>query len=108
MKQTSTDKTGMQILACIHKIKPFLAGSLTLTKKRCGNPKCRCFKEGPIHETALLTWKENKKTHTLYVPIHMRKEVTQWIEEWKKLKILIQQMSKTKREFLRNRKKNNE
>ena len=95
-----TSEQGRKILAELRKIKPFIQGSLSLTKKKCGNPKCRCATEGPLHETALLTWKEGKKTKTIYVPNHLRNEVSTWVEEGKKLKKLMAQMSKAQRKFL--------
>ena len=102
----STSAAGQAILAKIRKTRPFLAASLTVTRKRCGNPKCRCAEEGPIHETCLLTWKEEQKTHTLSVPRELREEVTQWIAEWKTLKGQIRRMSDAQREFLQTLKGN--
>ena len=93
------------ILQRIRKIRPFIQASLSVTKKRCGNPNCRCAQEGPIHETALLTWKENKKTNTIYVPKELRAEVVKWVEEGKLLKQLIAEMSRVQREFLSSTKK---
>ena len=61
---------------------------------------------GPTHEVALLTWKEEQKTRTLYVPIELRQEVARWVEEGKLLKRLIAEMSKAQREFLIDKKKN--
>ena len=100
-----SDNQGKRVLERIRKIKPFVQGSLNITKKRCGNPACRCARQGPIHETALLTWKENQKTRTLYIPIELRQEVARWVEEGKLLKRLIAQMSKAQREFLIAKKK---
>ena len=101
-----TNDQGRQILKRIRKIKPFVQASLNITKKRCGNPKCICAKQGPIHEVALLTWKEAKKTQSLYVPIEFRREVAKWVEEGKILKRLIAEMSKAQRDFLISKKKN--
>ena len=100
-----TNDQGKQILERIRKVKPFIQASFTITKKRCGNPYCRCSKEGPIHEAALLTWKEDKRTQTLYVPIEFREEVAKWVQEGKILKRLIAEMSKAQRDFLINKKK---
>ena len=100
-----TSEQGKQILERIRKLKPFIQASFTITKKRCGNPYCRCSKEGPIHEAALLTWKKGKRTQTLYVPMEFREEVARWVQEGKTLKRLIAQMSKAQREFLINKKK---
>ena len=101
-----TSDEGKQVLDHIRKIKPFVQASFSITKKRCGNPACRCAKEDPIHDAALLTWKEGKKTQTLYVPMELRQEVARWVEEGKRLKHLIAQMSKAQREFLISKKKN--
>ena len=100
-----TSEQGKQVLERIRKVKPFIQASFTITKKRCGNPYCRCAKEGPRHEAALLTWKEGKQTQTLYVPVEFREEVARWVQEGKILKRLIAEMSKAQREFLINKKK---
>jgi hypothetical protein len=88
------------ILNRIGEIKPFIQASFSITKKRCGNPACRCAKEGPIHESALLTWKEGKRTCTLYVPKELREAVKKCVEEWKLLRQLITEMSSAQREAL--------
>lgn len=68
--------------------------------KRCGNPRCRCAVEGPIHKTTLLTWKEGNRTRTIYVPEELRDEVARCVEEGKLLKRLIVEMSEAQRKFL--------
>jgi hypothetical protein len=100
-----TNKRGKRALDRLRKIKPFVQASLTLTKKRCSNPGCRCLQEGPQHEVALLTWKEEKRTRTLYVPIELRQEVAKWVQEGKLLKRLVAEMSEAQREFLISMKK---
>jgi hypothetical protein len=100
-----TNKQGKQALERIRKIKPFVQASLSLTKKRCGNPRCRCAQEGPLHEAALLTWKEENRTHTLYVPIELRQEVERWVREGKLLKRLVAEVTQAQREFLICKKK---
>jgi hypothetical protein len=96
---------GKVALERIREIGPFIQGSLTVTKKRCGHPACRCAIEGPCHQTALLTWKEGGRTRTLYVPIELRQEVESWVEEGKLLKSLIANMSQAQRELLIRRRK---
>ena len=101
-----TNEQGRKALERIRKIKPFVQASLTITKKRCGNPRCRCAQEGPLHEVALLTWKEQKRTRTLYVPMAHHLEVKRWVEEGKLLKRLITEVSQAQREFLISKKRN--
>jgi hypothetical protein len=100
-----TNKQGKQALDRIRRIKPFVQASLSITKKRCGNPRCRCVQKGPIHEVALLTWKEENRTRTLYVPIELRQEVERWVQEGKLLKRLVAEVSQAQREFLTSKKK---
>ncbi len=59
-----------------------------------------------MHETTLLTWKEGDKTKTLHVPRELRGEVAQWIDEWKKLKSLIEKMGAAQKKFLKTRRGN--
>jgi hypothetical protein len=54
---------------------------------------------------ALLTWKEKKRTRTLYVPIELRQEVGKWVKEGKLLKRLMAEVSQAQREFLTSMKK---
>jgi len=103
-KDTNAD--GSRALAKIRGIGPFLPASMTTTRKKCGNPNCRCAKEGPMHETTLLTWKEGKTTKTLHVPRELRDEVAQWIAEWKKLKSLIEKMGDAQKRFLKTQRRN--
>jgi len=105
VRPTLTNASGKRILARIRKIKPFVQASLSVLQKRCGSPTCRCAREGPIHETAQLTWKEGGRTRTLHVPAELRQEVARWVEEGKLLKILIGQMSVAQRELLIQKRK---
>jgi hypothetical protein len=100
-----TNEQGKKALERLRKIKPFIQASLSLTRKRCGNPRCRCAQEGPFHEVALLTWKEEKRTRTLYVPMKLRQEVETWVQEGKLLKRLVAEVSQAQREFLTSKKK---
>lgn len=100
-----TNERGEMALDRLRRIKPFIQASLNLTKKRCSNPRCRCSQEGPLHEVALLTWKEEKRTRTLYVPMELREEVEKWVQEGKLLKRLVAEVSQAQKEFLILKKK---
>ena len=100
-----TNEQGKRALERLRKIKPFVQASLNITKKRCGNPRCRCAQDGPLHEAAFLTWKEENRTRTLYVPVELRQEVERWVQEGKLLKRLVAEVSQAQREFLTSKKK---
>lgn len=99
-RPAKTSPRGRDILDKVRRIRPFIQGSLTTTTKRCGNPRCRCATEGPIHEVVLLTWKEDNRTRTMYVPAALREEVAQCVQEGKRLKRLMAEMSEAQRAFL--------
>lgn len=99
--KANTNAKGKRILEQLRSIGPFLPASMTITKKKCGNPNCRCAKEGPMHQTALLTWKEGNTTRTLHVPRELRTEVAAWTAEWRKLKSLIEKMGAAQKQFLK-------
>jgi hypothetical protein len=71
---------------------PLLAASLVKIAKRCGRPGCRC-EHGEKHVGHYLTYKVAQKTHTVYVPLDLLKEVRQWIQEHRRLKNLAREIS---------------
>ena len=80
---------------------PFLgSSSLVLVGRVCGYPNCACAK-GKRHPTYYLTWKENKKTHTIYVPKDMLAETREWIREYKRIRKVMKQMNEIQRQILR-------
>ncbi len=81
--------------ARVKKIKaegPMLSASLVQSGKQCGRPGCRCMK-GERHIQHQLTFKVHGKTQTVYVPVDLVEEVRGWIEEHKRLRGLMQEIS---------------
>jgi len=72
--------------------KPLLAASLVSFERRCGKPGCHCA-SGEKHDGHQLTYKVRGKTRTVYVPIDLTEEVRAWIDEHRRLKCLIQEIS---------------
>jgi hypothetical protein len=72
---------------------PFLAASLSLVHKRCGQPSCRCHHGGPLHPAHHLTLKDAGRTRTLYVPQDLLQEVQTWVAEYQRLKALMAEIS---------------
>ena len=73
-------------------VQPFIAGSLAKVGVKCGNPNCKCA-SGERHEAWVLTRKERGKTVTVHVPRDMVEEVARWAAEYKRLKVLLQEIS---------------
>lgn len=72
---------------------PVLAASLATVRRRCGQPSCHCAKGGPLHVAHQLTLKEHGQTRTVYVPKELLAEVRSWIDEHKRLKRLLQEIT---------------
>lgn len=71
---------------------PVLAASLVRIAKHCGRPNCRC-QRGHKHVGHYLTYKQQGKTHTVYVPHELIPEVQAWITEQRRLRRLSQEIS---------------
>ena len=72
---------------------PMLAASLAQVNKRCGQPSCRCHHGGPLHQAHHLTFTEEGKTRTVYVPQDLLEEVRSWVQEHQRLKTLTHEVS---------------
>ena len=76
-RQTKLDRLGQ--------CGPFVAGSLNRVEKR--------DKHGRVTTYYLLTFKEEGKTRSIYVPKDMVKEVRGWVRNHRKLKTAVAQVS---------------
>lgn len=73
---------------------PIVAASLCRRMVTCGNPQCRCAR-GEKHESWCLTYKgKGNKTKTVHVPRDMVEEVRAWVNEHKRAKRLLADISK--------------
>ena len=73
-------------------VQPLLAASLVEVARVCGKPGCRCTR-GHKHRLHQLTYKVRGKTHSVYVPVDFTEEVRSWIEEHRRLKRLLHEIS---------------
>lgn len=71
---------------------PLLTASLVTIAKTCGRPGCHC-QSGEKHVGHYLTFKEDGKTRTVYVPQDMVTEVQGWVEEHRRLRKLSQEVT---------------
>jgi len=69
---------------------PALAASLVQIARRCGRPGCHCA-QGELHVGHYLTRSVGGKTQTTYVPVELVDEVRAWIDEYQRLRQLIQE-----------------
>jgi len=84
----------------ITSLDPWIEGTFVSTSRRCGKKNCACHTGGAKHPVLYLTWKENGKTHSLYVPRRREVEVRRWVETYKKLKTLIREVTLLQRQVI--------
>jgi hypothetical protein len=71
---------------------PVLAASLASYQHRCGRPACRCHHGGPLHQGQHLTFKEQGKTRSVYVPKDLLPEVRAWLAQHQRIKQLLKEI----------------
>ena len=71
---------------------PLLAGSLGLVTRPCGTPSCRCHHGGPKHAAYQLTFKEQGRSRSVYVPKDLLPEVRQWLAARRQRDQLLQEI----------------
>ena len=85
----------------LQRAKPFIDGSVVKIKRTCGNKEhCHCGK-GILHESYYLTYKEKKKTRTIYIPVDMEDEVREWSKEHKRIKGIIREICRCQKAIIK-------
>jgi len=105
------EKKRKRLLKLLHSDRPLIASTLSEIRTKCGKPNCRCA-SGEKHLSYLLTRRENGKTKTTYVPVELVDEVRNWIEEYRRLKDSVNEITVIGEEivkrYVKERKKNNQ
>ena len=84
---------------------PWIQGTVVRTKRICGSKGCACRHGGPKHPAMFLTWKEKGKTCCLYVPRRLESEVNLWAQNYRRLKMTMEKITKVQRDIIRLREK---
>ena len=83
---TTIRKKQKQLIRSLSQIGPVVEGSLSTIRRICGNPHCQCRTDpAKKHPAMFLTWKENQKTHALYIPVANHTEAELWNKNYKKV-----------------------
>ncbi len=71
---------------------PAVAASLVRITKLCGDRSCHCYR-GHKHVAYRLTYKVRGQSRAVHVPFDLLEEVRSWVEEHRRLKRLLQEIS---------------
>ena len=75
------------------KKQPILRGSLLVLRNTCGKATCKCAR-GEKHESLYVVQSRNGKRHARCIPKAMRKDVRGWIDRYKEIQELLEELSK--------------
>ena len=103
LKRRQLEAKRRRLIRRFEKLAPWIQGSLVSTERICGKANCACRRGGAKHPVLFVTWKEEGKTVSLYVPRKMESEVKSWAENYKKLKELVLEISDIQKQIIRLR-----
>lgn len=93
-----------KLMAELTNVGPFVAATLVTSYRICGTKTCSCMKEnGAKHKTLTFTWKENKKTKSVYIPKVLHDEAILWVDNHKKMKAILTKLSDLQLDLIRIR-----
>ena len=102
LKDLMTKRTSLQRqLAGFGKI---IHGTVLTMKRSCGKKGCRC-QRGDKHTSLYLVQRRNGKTAQVYIPPAANDELLKWVDNYRQLLYLIDQLSEINLAILRLRKK---
>ncbi len=92
-----------KLISKIAELGPWIEGTIVTTTRICGKKNCACHKGTSKHPVMYVTWKENGKTVSLYVPRKLEDEVRRWGSNYKRLKKLVREISGIQKDIVRLR-----
>jgi hypothetical protein len=69
-----------------------IRGTLTVRERVCGRPNCRCAR-GEKHASLYLTSKHHGQPRQLYIPREREAEAREWVENFRRVRQLLEQIS---------------
>lgn len=92
------------LLKRLPSLQTILRGSLVERYKRCGKPGCKCA-SGPGHgpKYYLTVSYPKRRPEMDYVPAEFQEKVKEYLENYRKTKEILEELSEINRELLRRR-----
>lgn len=83
-----------------------LRGSIIERYKRCGKPGCKCAEtrgHGPKYYLSVS--KPKQKPEMDYIPLDYQSQVTEYIDNFRQIKIILEELCEINRELIKRREK---
>ncbi len=96
------DRRRHAILKKMAKTGPFIMATASQHTMKCANTKCACQKDkGKRHPTFRLSWTDAQGDGSCYVPVDIRKDVLEWIENYWTIKEYMKEMTDLSRRMIK-------
>ena len=79
----------------------YIRANAVTMKRVCGNPRCRCATKNKKHVSLYLCRKQEAKTKMTYVPVKLEEDVQKKIDNYHKIKELLEKISELNYEQLK-------
>lgn len=74
-------------------LEEILRGSVVIVNRYCGKPSCRCLK-GYKHRALYVSQSQKGKPRLVYIPQRSEKEVRMLIRNYRKMKVVMEKISR--------------
>lgn len=92
-KMTPQERQLRSQLAQLVSQRGLMRGSLLVRRRVCGKEGCKCTR-GQLHESLYLVLSEGGRTRQLYVPRAFEARVRQWVENHRRARRLMEEISR--------------
>ncbi len=91
---TRREKDLLSRLSKIINYSEFVHANLTIAKRSCGNPRCRCIREGKKHVSLYLTTtRKDGKRKSIYIPKRLEEDAKAAVARYFKIKDTLEEVS---------------
>jgi len=104
-KPASSRRRRQELLEKLADLHEILRGTLIVRYRRCGRPNCHCARRGdPGHgpKYYLSVTTAPGKTVQVYVPKEQKEDVESWIDNFRRVREVLEDVSSINRELLKD------
>ena len=91
------------LLKKMEKTGPFMMATASEYKTKCASKSCRCHRDHKKygHKTFRISWTDAQGDGACYVPIDLREDVKEWIENYWMMKEYMKEMTSLSRRMIK-------
>ena len=101
MNKIHLNKKQQKLIAEFKSIDNFIKGAVFVYERVCGKSNCKCKKTGEKHKSLFLSYRGENKNHLVPIKKSIAKKVEQWSNNYKKLREIINELTKVNVEIIK-------